>query len=196
MLDPKRRLRGRRDGPERLAGRGLGQGRLRRRRRRAARHGRRERDPRPLGDDAGRLPRHAHAAGILTAHGGLTSHAAVVARGEGIPCVTGCEALHVEPGRARRSTATSSREGDTITIDGGDRRGDPRRRRRSSRRRSTRTSRRSSSGPTGSAGCRCARTPTRPRTRPRRASSAPRASASAGPSTCSRPRSGCRSCAR
>jgi pyruvate,orthophosphate dikinase len=36
------------------------------------------------------------AAGILTAHGGLTSHAAVVARGMGTPCVTGCEALHVD----------------------------------------------------------------------------------------------------
>src|SRR5438309_6705466 len=39
-----------------------------------------------------------HAAGILTAHGGLTSHAAVVARGEGIPCVTGCEALSIDLG--------------------------------------------------------------------------------------------------
>ena len=34
-----------------------------------------------------------HAAGILTAHGGMTSHAAVVARGMGKPCVAGCEAL-------------------------------------------------------------------------------------------------------
>ena len=43
------------------------------------------------------------AAGILTAHGGLTSHAAVVARGMGTPCVTGCEALHVDvPGRTAR----------------------------------------------------------------------------------------------
>ena len=42
------------------------------------------------------------AAGILTAHGGLTSHAAVVARGMGTPCVTGCEALHVD---ARAKTA-------------------------------------------------------------------------------------------
>jgi pyruvate, orthophosphate dikinase len=58
-----------------------------------------------------------HAAGILTAHGGLTSHAAVVARGEGIPCVTGCEALHVEPGLARLN-GHELREGDQITIDG------------------------------------------------------------------------------
>jgi pyruvate, orthophosphate dikinase len=58
-----------------------------------------------------------HAAGILTAHGGLTSHAAVVARGEGIPCVTGCEALHVESGLARLN-GQELHEGDQITIDG------------------------------------------------------------------------------
>jgi pyruvate, orthophosphate dikinase len=58
-----------------------------------------------------------HAAGILTAHGGLTSHAAVVARGEGIPCVTGCDALHVEPGLARLNDH-ELHEGDELTIDG------------------------------------------------------------------------------
>jgi pyruvate,orthophosphate dikinase len=58
-----------------------------------------------------------HAAGILTAHGGLTSHAAVVARGEGIPCVTGCEGLHLEPGLARLN-GHELHEGDEITIDG------------------------------------------------------------------------------
>jgi pyruvate,orthophosphate dikinase len=58
-----------------------------------------------------------HAAGILTAHGGLTSHAAVVARGEGIPCVTGCEGLHVEPDIARLN-GHELHEGDQITIDG------------------------------------------------------------------------------
>jgi pyruvate,orthophosphate dikinase len=58
-----------------------------------------------------------HAAGILTAHGGLTSHAAVVARGEGIPCVTGCDALSVEPGVARLN-GHELHEGDQITIDG------------------------------------------------------------------------------
>ena len=60
------------------------------------------------------------AAGILTAHGGLTSHAAVVARGMGTPCVTGCEALQVD---ARAKTARlpghELHEGDTITINGG-----------------------------------------------------------------------------
>ena len=60
------------------------------------------------------------AAGILTAHGGLTSHAAVVARGMGTPCVTGCEALHVDD-RAKtvKLPGHELREGDTITIDGG-----------------------------------------------------------------------------
>jgi pyruvate,orthophosphate dikinase len=60
------------------------------------------------------------AAGILTAHGGLTSHAAVVARGMGTPCVTGCEALHVDA-RARKARLPGHEleEGDVITIDGG-----------------------------------------------------------------------------
>ncbi len=60
------------------------------------------------------------AAGILTAHGGLTSHAAVVARGMGTPCVTGCEALHVDlPAKTARLPGHELKEGDTITIDGG-----------------------------------------------------------------------------
>ena len=60
------------------------------------------------------------AAGILTAHGGLTSHAAVVARGMGTPCVTGCEALHVDvSARTAKLAGHELREGDTITIDGG-----------------------------------------------------------------------------
>src|SRR5438128_11540893 len=61
-----------------------------------------------------------HAAGILTAHGGLTSHAAVVARGEGIPCVTGCEGLSVDPASGTATLAGRElREGDRLTIDGG-----------------------------------------------------------------------------
>ena len=36
------------------------------------------------------------AAGILTSRGGMTSHAAVVARGWGKPCVCGCDALQVD----------------------------------------------------------------------------------------------------
>jgi pyruvate,orthophosphate dikinase len=60
------------------------------------------------------------AAGILTAHGGLTSHAAVVARGMGTPCVTGCEALQVdERAKTARLPGHELSEGDTLTIDGG-----------------------------------------------------------------------------
>jgi pyruvate,orthophosphate dikinase len=60
------------------------------------------------------------AAGILTAHGGMTSHAAVVARGMGKPCVAGCEALSVDA-KARRASLNGYElgEDDVITIDGG-----------------------------------------------------------------------------
>ncbi|MDX6413365.1 MAG: pyruvate, orthophosphate dikinase, partial [Gaiellaceae bacterium] len=60
------------------------------------------------------------AAGILTAHGGMTSHAAVVARGMGKPCVAGCEALSIDA-EARTITigAETLSEGDLLTIDGG-----------------------------------------------------------------------------
>ncbi|MFL6029042.1 MAG: pyruvate, phosphate dikinase [Gaiellaceae bacterium] len=61
-----------------------------------------------------------HSAGILTAHGGMTSHAAVVARGMGKPCVAGCEALSIDI-EARTITlgARTLAEGDVLTIDGG-----------------------------------------------------------------------------
>ena len=60
------------------------------------------------------------AAGVLTAHGGMTSHAAVVARGMGKPCVAGCEALQVDlDARLVRIAGHEVREGETITIDGG-----------------------------------------------------------------------------
>jgi pyruvate,orthophosphate dikinase len=60
------------------------------------------------------------AQGILTAHGGMTSHAAVVARGMGKPCVAGCEALSVDE-KAKKASLNGHDlgEGDTITIDGG-----------------------------------------------------------------------------
>jgi pyruvate, orthophosphate dikinase len=58
------------------------------------------------------------AQGILTVHGGMTSHAAVVARGMGKPCVAGCEELSIGNGFARIAGRTL-REGDVITIDGG-----------------------------------------------------------------------------
>lgn len=57
--------------------------------------------------------------GILTARGGQTSHAAVVARGFGIPCVAGCEEIYVdEQEDAFYVDGTTIREGDLITIDG------------------------------------------------------------------------------
>jgi pyruvate, orthophosphate dikinase len=58
--------------------------------------------------------------GVLTAHGGMTSHAAVVARGMGKPCVAGCEGLEIDTdARTLRIGGHDLREGDTITIDGG-----------------------------------------------------------------------------
>jgi pyruvate, orthophosphate dikinase len=60
------------------------------------------------------------AQGILTAHGGMTSHAAVVARGMGKPCVAGCDGLQLDLDN-RRGTLNGREfsEGDMITIDGG-----------------------------------------------------------------------------
>jgi pyruvate,orthophosphate dikinase len=63
------------------------------------------------------------ASGILTSRGGMTSHAAVVARGMGKCCVTSCTALRVDA--ARRTAAfvgggqeIKIKEGDTLTLDG------------------------------------------------------------------------------
>jgi len=59
------------------------------------------------------------AQGILTAKGGLTSHAAVVARGMGKPCITGCEGLDVDlEARHISIFGTIYDEGTLITIDG------------------------------------------------------------------------------
>jgi pyruvate,orthophosphate dikinase len=59
------------------------------------------------------------AKGILTAHGGMTSHAAVVARGMGTPCVAGCEALSVdEKAKTASVNGKAIAEGDVLTIDG------------------------------------------------------------------------------
>jgi pyruvate,orthophosphate dikinase len=61
-----------------------------------------------------------HAAGILTAHGGMTSHAAVVARGMGKPCVAGCEALSIDIDAHTITLGNQTlSEGDALTIDGG-----------------------------------------------------------------------------
>jgi len=58
--------------------------------------------------------------GILTSRGGQTSHAAVVARGMGRPCVVGCSEIAVDYARALFYAGdTVIRRGDWITIDGG-----------------------------------------------------------------------------
>jgi pyruvate, orthophosphate dikinase len=60
------------------------------------------------------------ARGVLTAQGGMTSHAAVVARGMGKPCVAGCEGLSIDlENRKLKIGGTELAEGDVITIDGG-----------------------------------------------------------------------------
>ena len=61
-----------------------------------------------------------HAAqGILTARGGMTSHAAVVARGMGRPCVSGAGSLSIDSAnRIARVGSREIREGDVLTIDG------------------------------------------------------------------------------
>jgi pyruvate, orthophosphate dikinase len=57
--------------------------------------------------------------GILTSAGGTNSHAAVVARGEGIPAVCGADAIRIDfRGRAFTANGTKVAEGDVITIDG------------------------------------------------------------------------------
>ena len=57
--------------------------------------------------------------GILTSRGGKTSHAAVVARGAGKPCVCGAEELHIDLAERRFTVgATTVVEGDVIAIDG------------------------------------------------------------------------------
>ncbi len=60
--------------------------------------------------------------GVLTQHGGMTSHAAVVARGNNLPCVAGCEDISVDVERNQFTVKATGRvveEGDVISIDGG-----------------------------------------------------------------------------
>jgi len=61
-----------------------------------------------------------HAAkGILTARGGMTSHAAVVARGMGRPCVSGSSEIDINyDAKTFKTSSTEVKEGDIITIDG------------------------------------------------------------------------------
>ncbi|HEY8346145.1 MAG TPA: pyruvate, phosphate dikinase [Symbiobacteriaceae bacterium] len=57
--------------------------------------------------------------GVLTSRGGMTSHAAIVSRGMGKPCVVGCEAIKID--EERRCFTVNGRtvnEGDVISIDG------------------------------------------------------------------------------
>ena len=57
--------------------------------------------------------------GILTSAGGTNSHAAVVARGEGIPAVCGADAIRIDvAARTFSANGTTVREGEIITIDG------------------------------------------------------------------------------
>ena len=58
---------------------------------------------------------------VLTARGGMTSHAAVVARGMGRPAVVGCHDIVIDEDKKVMSTRSglSFREGDTISLDGG-----------------------------------------------------------------------------
>jgi len=58
-------------------------------------------------------------AGVLTARGGMTSHAAVVARGMGRPCVVGASSLRIdEEAGVLEAGGRALREGDEVTVDG------------------------------------------------------------------------------
>eukprot|EP00198_Chlamydomonas_reinhardtii_P013235 XP_001702572.1 pyruvate phosphate dikinase [Chlamydomonas reinhardtii] len=60
-----------------------------------------------------------HAAeGIVTCRGGMTSHAAVVARGWGKPCVCGCEHLHIDLKTKLHGAEVRLREGDWVSLNG------------------------------------------------------------------------------
>lgn len=65
------------------------------------------------------VPAFFESAGILTSRGGKTSHAAVVARGMGKPCIVGCSDLKIDyAAGCCMADGTTVREGDIITIDG------------------------------------------------------------------------------
>ncbi len=66
------------------------------------------------------VPAFFESAGILTSRGGKTSHAAVVARGMGKPCIVGCPGIGIDHAAGKFTAGGATvREGDTITIDGG-----------------------------------------------------------------------------
>ena len=89
--------------PARLAGRGGRQAGVHGGRSRRAHAGRREGAAGPQGNEPRRHRRHALAAGILTSTGGMTSHAAVVARGWGRCCVAGAGEIQIDE-KARKIT--------------------------------------------------------------------------------------------
>ena len=65
------------------------------------------------------VPAFFESVGILTSRGGKTSHAAVVARGMGKPCIVGCSELKIDyDGKQCTAGGNTIREGDAITIDG------------------------------------------------------------------------------
>jgi pyruvate,orthophosphate dikinase len=65
------------------------------------------------------MPGIVYAQGILTSRGGMTCHAAVVARGMGKPAIVGCDALHIDIENRKATVGKASiEEGDTISIDG------------------------------------------------------------------------------
>ena len=142
------------------------------------------------------VPGMARATGVVTSRGGMTSHAAVVVRGWGTPCVVGAEMIEIdEQQRLFRVAGHEVREGDMVTVSVDDEVG------------------RVILGeadlvPPASTTLEGLRTVTgwadeirrlgvranadTPPTRPPPASWAPRASGCAAPSTCSSPSSGCR----
>src|SRR5215204_4566047 len=65
------------------------------------------------------FPAMASVAAILTTRGGMTSHAAVVARGMGKPTITGAESIQIDLAAGTlRAGETTVRTGDEITVDG------------------------------------------------------------------------------
>ena len=137
--------------------------------------------------------------GIITARGGATSHAAVVARQIGKPCVAGSADLIVDySGKQAHCnvTGTDFKEGDWVSLDGSTGAlylgAIPT---VSARFEEQPELQQVLAGPTTSAGWRSGPTPTSPRRPPRPAATARRASACAAPSTCSARAIASRSCA-
>ncbi len=153
------------------------------------------------------------AQGILTAQGGMTSHAALVARQMGKVCIVGCGVLDIDmAARTFSVDDTMVKEGDWISIDGfigeviaGQLETRPPEvlqvlLEKTHEARGERVVplllQDHGAGPTSSASCSCAPTPTSPTRPPTPSPSAPRASACAAPSTCSSAATASSPCAR